>query len=492
MLTLFRKFTDKQNLLPAPVKAAFWFTVCSFLQKGITVLTTPIWTRIFSAEDFGLYSIFISWKAIIGVFVTFNLTGGVFTKGLLKYEDKQEDFISSLVGLLSVITLVFVAIYFTFKDFWNGIFELNTTLMICMFVQMWTETVFALWAARQKFDYKYKKLVAITLSVAVVNPIIGIIAALMFPEQKVDARVISVTILNIIVYTGFFVYQFLKSRKLFGKTFWKYAILFNLPLVPHYLAQTVLNSSDRIMIGKMVGEREAGLYSLAYSAAMLLTILNASIQSAFNPWLYKKIKAADYKSIPNASYIVLVVVAAVNFVFIFFAPEVIRIFAPKEYLEAVWTMPPVTMSVFFMFMYCLFADFEFYYEKTMFIMIASVLGATLNIGLNYLCIPAFGYISAGYTTLICYMIFVGAHYLAMRHICHREIGNQRIYNPYIIMLISVVFMISGFAVMTLYERPILKYSILTVILLIIAIFYKKIKNLLMQFIDIKDGKIHIK
>ena len=486
------KVSQKYKLLSPPVKSAFWFTICSFLQHGVAVITTPIWTRLFSAEDFGKYSIFISWKSILAVFITFNLTAGVFTRGLLKYEEHQDDFVSSMEGLLSCITFFYLALYFLFRTFWNDFFELDTTLMLCMIAMLWVETVFGFWAAREQFNYRYKKLITITLTMSLVNPITGIISVLMVPNNKVEARIITMTILQVVTYTVFFIIQFFRSKHFFNISVWKFAFFFNLPLIPHYLSQTILNSSDRIMIGKMVGEREAGLYSLAYSVAMILTLLNASIQQAFNPWLYRKIKAAEYDGIGKASYTILSIVAFVNILFITFAPETVRIFAPAEYLEAVWTMPPVTMSVFFMFMYCLFADFEFYYEKTIFIALASVLGAILNILLNWFCIPHFGYIAAGYTTLICYALYVTAHYYAMRIICLRKIGTQKIYKPQIIVSISVIFMALGFAAMFLYCHPTIKYLLFVIVITVVFLFRKQLSIWLSQVISVNNGKIELR
>lgn len=486
------KVSKNYRQLSSPVKSAFWFTICSFLQHGISVITTPIWTRLFSAEDFGKYSIFISWKSILAVFITFNLTAGVFTRGLLKYEEHQDDFVSSMEGLLSCITFFYLALYFLFRTFWNDFFELDTTLILCMIAMLWVETIFGFWAAREQFNYRYKKLITITLVMSLVNPITGIISVLMVPNNKVEARIITMTVLQVVVYTGFFITQFFRSKHFFNFSFWKYAFFFNLPLIPHYLSQTVLNSSDRIMIGKMVGEREAGLYSLVYSIAMILAMLNTSIQQAFNPWLYRKIKAAEYDGIGKTSYTILSIVAFVNLIFILFAPETVRIFAPAEYLEAVWAMPPVTMSVFFMFMYSLFADFEFYYEKTIFIALASVFGAILNILLNWFCIPRFGYIAAGYTTLICYALFVAAHYYAMRIICQQKIGNQKIYKPQIIVSISFVFMVLGFAIIPLYSYSIIKYLLFGTAILMIFLFRKKISNRLSHVFSISNGKIELR
>ena len=42
MQKLVKKYTD----LPIQVKASMWFFVCAFLQKGISFITTPIFTRL--------------------------------------------------------------------------------------------------------------------------------------------------------------------------------------------------------------------------------------------------------------------------------------------------------------------------------------------------------------------------------------------------------------------------------------------------------------
>jgi O-antigen/teichoic acid export membrane protein len=42
-------------------------------------------------------------------------------------------------------------------------------------------------------------------------------------------------------------------------------------------------------------------------------------------------------------------------------------------------------------------------------MVASVFGALLNIGLNYIFIPIYGFVAAGYTTLFCYIVFSVMH-----------------------------------------------------------------------------------
>ena len=65
--------------------------------------------------------------------------------------------------------------------------------------------------------------------------------------------------------------------------------------------------------------------------------------------------------------------------------------------------PPLTVSVYFLFVYNFFVNIELYYEKKVLVTIASCITAVLNIILNYIAIKYWGYISAEYKKLIFYL-----------------------------------------------------------------------------------------
>ena len=67
---VYRKY---QNMNPV-VKAGFAFTLCNVLQRGIQFLITPIYTRVLSTEQYGEYSLFITWMDIMLIFGTLNLS----------------------------------------------------------------------------------------------------------------------------------------------------------------------------------------------------------------------------------------------------------------------------------------------------------------------------------------------------------------------------------------------------------------------------------
>ena len=72
------------------MKASFWFLVCAFLQKGISFITTPLFTRLLLTEEYGKFSVFMSWISIATVFVSLNLFASVYTQGLVKFKDADD------------------------------------------------------------------------------------------------------------------------------------------------------------------------------------------------------------------------------------------------------------------------------------------------------------------------------------------------------------------------------------------------------------------
>ena len=346
--------------LSQSVKATIWFFVCSFLQKGISTLTTPIFTRLMTTAEFGQYNVFNSWLSIITIFVTLRLYHGSYTQGLVKYDDQRTRYASSMQGLTLTLCVIWSMIYCIFKSFWNALFGLSTTQMLAMLLMIWATAVFNFWAAEQRVLLNYVKLVVLTIIVSIAKPVLSIIL-ISLSDDAVTARILGLTIAEIAGYSGLFVVQMKRGKCFFDKFFWKRAIVLNAPLILHYLSMVVLSSSDRLMISEFVSDEKAGIYSLAYQISLVMSIFGDTLTQTLTPWIYQKIKIGKASEISNVCYMTLLMDAAVNMALILIAPGVVRFFAPPAYYEAIWVIPPIALSVFFMYCYNVFAKFEFYY-----------------------------------------------------------------------------------------------------------------------------------
>ena len=483
---MLKKLINKYNSIPVQVKASFWFLICAFMQRGISFITTPIFTRLLNTTEYGQFNIFNSWLGILTVIVSLNLSAGVYARGVVKFGDDRKVFTSSMQGLSLTLVLVWTVIYFAFHSFWNDVFSLTTFQMICMFVMIVSVNIFGFWSMSQRVDFKYRSLLIVTLAMSVAKPILGIILVKSVAD-KVTARIFGLAVIEALVCIVLFTLQAVRGKKFFVAFYWKHALKFNIPLIPHYLSMTVLNSADRIMIGKMVNESSAGIYGLAYSISQIMTLFNTALFQTVEPWLYKKINDKEIKDISKVAYSAFIGIAAVNLLLIALAPEAVKIFAPPEYYDAIWVIPPVAMSVYFMFSYTFFAVFEFYYEKTKLIAVATSVGAILNIVLNYIFIRIFGYYAAGYTTLVCYMVYAAFHMHFMRKICREQLNNEQPYRLRIYGGITVAFLLLGFILMASYKYVVVRYSMLGIILISMAVFHKKIISVIKNILNLKKN-----
>lgn len=470
------------------LKVAFWYLICSLIQKGISVIFTPVFTRLMSTSQYGVFNTYSSWKDIFVIIITLKLAAGVMGPGLINYENDNKRFSSNMYFLTTVLVALWSCIFILFSDVIQRITGLSSIMLLIMLVQVWTQAVWELWAKEQRIHLRYRALVAITLTVAMIRPLLGIVVVIN-TEYKAYARIIEMTSVDLVAYFGLFALAIYHGKSLFSKKYWKYAFAMNIPLIPHFLSQTVLNSSDRIMIERLVDASASGIYSLAYSISIMTVFLNNAILQAMSPWTFRKLKNRDASGIAGVGYGALLLISAVNLIFIAMAPELVWLFAPSQYSEAYWIIPPIAMSVFFQFSYLLFADVELYFEKTKHIAIATASGAVLNVILNYVCIKMFGYYAAGYTTLICYAFIAVVHYFAMKNVCKQKLDGQCVYPIRTWLILSIGFLASGFSLFLTYQYTVVRYIVILIICLGLFAQRKRIKSIVSSVL-LSNSKNH--
>ena len=467
------RLLKKYNSLSEPVKASLWYTVCNVINKGIALLSTPIFTRVLNEEQYGTFAIFQSWYSIILIFTSLNIFLGGYQKGLLLFKDDRVSFTSSQLGLTTTITLIFGLVYLVRPEFWSTLFEIPPILMFALFLELLFMPSLEFWAAKERFDFKYKKYVAVSILMTVLSLGGGVLAVLN-TEYKVEARVYTDVFAKIIFAGVLFILIFVRGKSFFSKRYWKYALFFNLPLLPHYLSNYVLSQSDRIMIGKMIGNDKAAFYSVAYTISTMMVLVVTAINNSLTPYLYKKID--DYeKNTINKEYLekdikrvttpLFLMLAVLCLFTMLFAPEVIYIFAGDNYMEAIYVVPPVALSVYFIFIYSMFSNVEYYYQNTKLIAVATFVSALLNLLLNYFFINLVGYYAAGYTTLISYICLSFMHYIFYKRIVKKEEIRQ-LFDIKNIMLVSICLICLMLLISLTYQFTILRYLFVIGIIII--------------------------
>ena len=245
-------------------------------------------------------------------------------------------------------------------------------------------------------------------------------------------------------------------------------------LIPHYLSVQVLSQSDRLMINKMCSSSDAGIYSIAYTFAMLLQLVTSAISTSFTPWVYQKINRKEYEKVKAVTTPIVLIVSLLTLALICVIPDIFFVLLPQSYHPAIWVIPPVAVGAFFMFLYPLFGSVEFYFNGNRFVTAASIIGASLNLLLNYIFIPIFGFIAAAYTTLFCYIFFSVFHYVSMVWLLRKNNIHERIYGIGQITAISILTIVLMVLITLSYSNLYIRYAIVLIAVLCGIYFREKI------------------
>lgn len=453
------KVLSKVSSLSAPAKSAVWFVVCSVLQRGIVYITTPIFTRLLTTEQFGTYTMYNSWFSVITIVCTLNLSYNVFHRAMVKYPDDKDGYTSSMQGLTTLITLVVFSTFLIFPTAWEQALQLPDELIFCMFLEMLFAPAFYFWQTRQRFEYRYVALAVVTISMTLISTVLGVVAV-MLTNYGALARIYPVVATDVIVGIFFTVLQYARGRKVFSKKYWGFALGFNLPLLPHYLSTVVLNQADRVMIGQICGMDDVAIYGVAYSLAMAASLFIGSVNSSLIPWTYQQLEKHDpaqTRRIGDIGLMLSTMLAAILLLVAGLGPEIMMILGPESYQAAIWVIPPVALSVLASMYVWLFVNVETYYEENGYVAAVSIGAAALNVVLNLVALPVFGFVAAGWTTFASYVAMALGHAYFTKRIQGKR-GEAEAYRARPMLLLAAGTTAFSMGFMALYALPLVRYA----------------------------------
>ncbi|BCZ28025.1 polysaccharide biosynthesis protein [Claveliimonas bilis] len=480
---MLKKLISNYKQLSNPVKAAFWFTICNLLLKGISLITVPIFTRMLSEIEYGKLSLFVSYEQFFLILSTWEIQNGAYQKGIFKYKDNIKNYTAATISLVNLLTVAFFCIIFLLITPISNFTQISADIFIVLCVYFIVRPAYDCWLIRQRTEYKYKNAVILTLLYSLANVFIPICALKVIGETA-QIKYVSGLIISILICLGFYVFSLVPLKSIWKdkkRTVeqWSFMLRFEGPLVLHSLSYLILNQSDRVMIGKLVGNAQAAYYSIAYNLSTVIVLFQNSINQALLPWRYQMLEEKKYKQMKEVNTNLLIIFAMGILLFILICPEIMRVLFTENYYEAVWCIPPISLSVYFMFLYTIFVNIETYFEKTQYVMYVSGTCSIINIILNYFGIIYFGYISCAYATLVSYILFsIGHYYFMKRTLEKNDIKSSEIVDSKMLIFISILIIIITILFICLYNYYILRWAVIGMLVLLIVMKREKIYGIL--------------
>ena len=194
--------------------------------------------------------------------------------------------------------------------------------------------------------------------------------------------------------------------------------------------------------------------------------------------MYRKIKEGNGEENKTISVMLVILIGLMILCVIWYAPEIILIMAGKQYLSATYVVAPVALSLLLLFYCQLFINVEFYFEEKKMLVYGSIGAAIINIILNYVLIPIFGFVAAGYTTLFSYVVFALSNYYTMNIVLKKRNIPDNLFNYKELLKLVIGFTIVGFLGVIIYDYLVIRIIITLFVLILLIINKNKFINTL--------------
>ncbi len=459
------------------ISAGLGYTIGNILVNGIAFISVPIFTRLMSTSDYGIYSSFMTYQSILAVVIGLALHVTL-KNAKYDYPNDIDGYNSSILLLMLISTAIFSIVGILFQRILGQWLCLDWFLILPLIIYSSCSALLMFYNAFLALQYRYKEYLILSLFYSLGSIILSVVLIIFtFPSVRYLGRIwggfIPIVIVGVIICVSFL----RKHKPFINKEYWRYGIKISLPIIPHGLSQLVLTQFDRLMILRMIGEASAGIYSFAYTIAMILQIVYSSLDSIWTTWFFEMMNRGDRREIKNKSRAYVSLVSLLTIMFFFIAPEIIRIFSGPSYWEAQYIVIPIGLGLYFSFLYFFPAGVEYYYKKTVFIAAGTMMAAAINVILNFIFIPRYGYIIAAYTTFASYVLYFIFHiFIAYR------LEREFVFDIKVILVCLFFTVISGLSSLLLIEYTIVRLTAFFFLMIVVVVVCYRKRVLLNEII----------
>lgn len=379
-----------------------WIFVGNIAHAVLQFLLNIICARAFGTDDYGLINYAASLIAFFAAIGTLGFQGVI-----TKYFAEDEDKAGELIGTGMIVRLAFSVVSIILLQVLLSFFE-RPDLKIRLVV--FCQSLQILFAAPNLFIYwfRYK---SEAKTVAILRLMAFFFCAVWKLVAILSFHSIVIYVLGVSLETGLFsLLLIIWFRKQYDRHKIRYSretliklIKLSYPFIFSALLITIYGQTDKIMLKKMLSNTAVGLYSVSLSLAGAVSIIPSALIEGFRPDIMTfRIKAVSlYRQRMKQLYGIVFWICIAYCIFItVFSKPVIAILYGEQYLDAVPALSLVVWYTSFSYIGSINSVYMVAENKTQWVQITTLVGAGLNVLLNYLLIPSLGIVGAALASLL--------------------------------------------------------------------------------------------
>ncbi|MBA3902018.1 MAG: oligosaccharide flippase family protein [Bacteroidetes bacterium] len=410
------------------------YGLSSIVGRLLNYLLVPLYTRIFSPEQFGVVTELYAYVSFLIIILTYGLETTLFR--FTHSEEKKEEVYSTILITILTSTSLFIFLSVILSPFiTEGLgYESHPEYIYWFILIIAFDAASSIPFAKLREQNKAVKFVSFkliniftnigfNLFFLVLSPIIykqgggfwfEIIDVIYNPEIGIGYIFISNLISSIVTILLLFPYFYPKAFT-FNPVLFKSMMIYSMPLMVAGLAGMTNETADRILIKHLlpadIALYQLGIYGACYKVAVLMTIFIQAFRFAAEPFFFAQASASNRGEIYAAVMHYFIIAGTLIFLSIMLYIDKVQLFVGEQYREGIVIVPILLLANLFL---GIFINLSIWYKltgKTIYGAYLTGFGAIITIVLNIILIPQIGYLGAAWTTLICYTVLMLLSYI---------------------------------------------------------------------------------
>lgn len=403
-------------------KGYVYYIVGEGLSKGIIFLLLAFYTNILGKEDFGKLALF--WVSVPLFSVLIDLSQRSYVKYFYINNDGQKTTkLIAAIKYFCLLSALLLLVIFYGKNYLGYFFIDEISDYFILFSALFFAIIELYLSFFQiKGDFKSYNFVFILRNAF---PYVAAAFVLQFFSGDVYS------FMKVQLFIFIIVALFLSKKDILNKvpfdkfvTLIKPSIKFSAPFIPAILSVLALSFADRFIINYYYSEVEVAEYTVAYTVSSIFMAFFLATNKMWQKFILESLKANDLTKIIKNTKVYLVIVLVIAIAIVLMRSYLVSIMSNSSYFVILDIIPTIIIGMYFYFLYTVLSNIPFYYKDTVFMALPAIIAATLNILLNFILIPIYGYKVAALATTISYF----TEFIVIYVICLKKYKTDILFN----------------------------------------------------------------
>lgn len=361
----------------------------NILNAAIPFLLLPILTRVLSPTEYGIVAMFITVVSIFNAFTGLSVHGAISVRYFQLSRAELSEYVTSCIGILVLSTAALVIVIVVTGRWVDQLTGIPVDwLIVAVFtaaMQFLANVILVMWQVTEKPWHYGGAQIGRSLLEAMLSLLFVLVLGMAWQGRLLGFS-IAACALGLLAMAWLYKDGLLRQPIIWTRHT-RDALQFGLPLIPHQIGGLLIVGADRLIINKLLGSENVGIYMVALQISQVLGLLTDSFNRAYAPWLFKQLAAPsdDAKlKIVKGTYFYFILITMLATMYGLVVPHVLSIAIGPQFMTSADLILPMSLALAFGGCYYMVVNYIFYAGKTKHLAIVSLATGLVNIPLTFL------------------------------------------------------------------------------------------------------------